>query len=176
MRVLPTVMPRLIAGYHEIEGAEPFRIYSDATDEGSLASIFFFPQDYSALPVLLKGSSSDELNALAASTNAIYIFELFATAASVLQLREQLTGERAILFVDNEAACAALTTGTSRVPGALLLVYAPWAITAEQDIRVLDGKGSDWSTSSGPPFPGRRAILLNRTSCGSGFLEGPLIS
>ena len=127
-------MPRLIASYHEIEGAEPFKIYSDATDEGGLASISFFPQDYSALPVLLKGSSSDELNAPAASTNAICIFELFATAASVLQLREQLAGERAILFVDNEAACAALTTRTSRVPGALLLVYAPWAIAAEQDI------------------------------------------
>ena len=54
--------------------------------------------------------------------------------ASVFQLREQLTGKRAILFVDNEAACAALTTGTSKVPGALLLVYALWAIAAERDI------------------------------------------
>ena len=54
--------------------------------------------------------------------------------ASVFQLREQLTGRRAILFVDNEAACAALTTGTSKVPGALLLVYALWAIAAERDI------------------------------------------
>ena len=116
--------------YREIEDSEPFRIYSDATGEGSLASVSFFPQSSSALPVLLKGSAGDELNALAASTNSIYIFELFAMVASVFQLREQLTGRRAILLVDNEAACAALTTRTSKVPGALLLVYAFWAIAA----------------------------------------------
>ena len=73
---------------------------------------------------------------MTASTNAIFIFELFAMAASVFQLREQLTGKRAILFVDNEAACAALTTGTSKVPGALLLVYALWAIAAEHDVAL----------------------------------------
>ena len=38
--------------------------------------------------------------------------------------------------MDNEAACAALTTGTSRVPAALLLVYAPWAMAAEHDIEL----------------------------------------
>ena len=54
--------------------------------------------------------------------------------ALVFQLREQLTGERAILFADNETACAALTTGTSKVPGSLLLAYALWAIAAEHDI------------------------------------------
>ena len=134
MRVLPAITPRLIASQQEIEDSEPFRIYSDATGEGGFPSISFFPQNHSALPVLLNGSSSDELNALAASTNSIYISELFAMAASVFQLGEQLTGKRAILFVDNEAACAALTAGTSRAPGALLLVYALRAIAAEHDI------------------------------------------
>ena len=93
VRVLPTIMPRLITSYREREDSEPFRIYSDATGEGTLASICFFPQTVSALPVLLKGSSSGELNALTASTNAIFIFELFAMAASVFQLREQLAGK-----------------------------------------------------------------------------------
>ena len=86
--------------FRETEDAEPFRIYSDATGEGALASICFAPQSDLALPILLKGSSSGELDALAASTNAIFIFELFAMAASVFQLREQLTGKRAILVVD----------------------------------------------------------------------------
>ena len=36
--------------------------------------------------------------------------------------------------MDNEAARAALTTGTSEVPGDLLLVYALWAIAAEHDM------------------------------------------
>ena len=117
-------MPRLISSYEDPEASEPFRIYSDATGRAILASITFSPRSNSALPILLKGTSDGELNALAASTNPIYIYELFATVASVLQLREQLTGKRAILFVDNEAACAALTTGAAKVRGALLLVYA----------------------------------------------------
>ena len=54
--------------------------------------------------------------------------------ASVLQLRGQLAGKRAIPFVSNEAACAALTTGASKVPGTLLLAYALWAIAAEHDV------------------------------------------
>ena len=93
VRVLPTITPRLIVSYVERGDSEPFRIYSDATGEGALASICFPPQAASALPVLLKGSPSGELDALAASTNAIFIFELFAMVASVFQLREQLTGK-----------------------------------------------------------------------------------
>ena len=120
----------------ETEDSEPFRIYFDATGEGALASICFAPPSKLSLPILSKGSSSGELSALAASTNAIFIFELFAMAASVFQLREQLTGKRAILFVDNEAACAARTAGTSKVPGALLLVYALYAIAADHDISL----------------------------------------
>ena len=122
--------------FRESEDAELFRIYSDATGEGALASICFPPQSDLALPILLKGSSSGELDALAVSANAIFIFELFAMVASVFQLRDHLTGKRVILFVDNEAACAALTTGTSKVPGALLLVYALYAIAAEHDIAL----------------------------------------
>ena len=84
--------------------------------------------------MLSKGTSGDELNALAASINPIYIYGAFAMAASVFQIRGQVTGKRAILSADDEAACAALTTGTSKVPGALLLVYALWAIAAEHDV------------------------------------------
>ena len=124
MRVLLAITPRLIASFREIEDSDPFRIYPDATGEGTLASTCFYPQADLTLPVLLRGSSSGDLDALAASPNAIFILELFATAASVCQLRKQLTAKRAILVVDNEAACAALTTGTSKVPGALLSVYA----------------------------------------------------
>ena len=84
--------------YRNSEESDPILIYSDATGGGKLASISFFPRNAPALPVLLKGSSEDELNALAASTNPIYIYELFAMVASVLQLSGQLAGKRAILF------------------------------------------------------------------------------
>ena len=42
-RALPAIMPRLIASYRGPEESEPFRIYSDATGEGTLASISFPP-------------------------------------------------------------------------------------------------------------------------------------
>ena len=132
--MLPTITPRLISRYQEPEDAEPFRIYSDAAGDGKLASIARSPQSSSSLPVLSEGSSGDELNALAASTNPIYIYELFAMVASVFQVREQLAGKRSILLLDNEAACAALTAGTSKVPGALLVVYALRATAAEHDV------------------------------------------
>ena len=86
VRVPPTIMPHLIMSYREKEDSEPFRIYSDATGEGTLASICFSPQTASTFPALLTGSSSEELNALTASTNAIFIFELFAMAESVFLL------------------------------------------------------------------------------------------
>ena len=135
--VLPAITPRLISSYQEPEDAEPLRIFSDAAGEGKLASSFFFSGSNLALPVLLRGSSRGELNALAATTNPTYNYELFATVASVFQLRERLTGRRSIFFVDNEAACAALTTGTSKVPGSLLSLYALWAIAAERDVGLL---------------------------------------
>ena len=36
--------------------------------------------------------------------------------------------------MDNEAACAALATGAAMVRGAILVVYAPWAIAAQGDM------------------------------------------
>ena len=114
-------------------------MYSDSTGGGVLAITTFFPRGNLAAPILPNRATDGELNALAASTNPIYIYELFAMAASICQLREQLTGKRAILFVDNEAACAALTTGAAEVPGALLSVFALRAIAAQRD-RGLWGK------------------------------------
>ena len=111
-------------------------MYSDSTGGGVLAITTFFPRSNSAAPILPNRATDGELNALAASTNPIYIYELFATVASIFQLREQLTGKRAIVFADNEAACAALTTGTAKMPGALLLVYAIWAFAAQHDIEI----------------------------------------
>ena len=73
VRVLPTITPRLILSYEEPETPEPFRIYSDATGEGNLASITFLPRSNPDLPILLKGATDGELHALAASTNPLYI-------------------------------------------------------------------------------------------------------
>ena len=71
-------------------------------------------------------------------------------AATIIQMRGQLAGKRAILFVDNEPACAALMKGTAKHKGALLLVYAFWAIAARRDVGLWTERAP---TEVGPPDP-----------------------
>ena len=101
---------------------------------GKLACVTFLPQDTQGLPVLLKGIADEGLDAIAASTNPIYFYELFAMVATIFQVRAQLTGRRAILSLENEAACAALAKGSAKDKGVLPLVYALWAIATQDDI------------------------------------------
>ena len=74
---------------------------------------------------LVHGRCSGCHNALAATTNAI-------------------------LFVDNEAACAALTTGTAKNPG------------SSTRYRTLDGESTDRGKPRGPPLQRPRAVIRNR--------------
>lgn len=105
--VLPTVTP-------SEDLLEPVRIYSDAAGSGKMASRVFLPRSIRELPVALKGTADEELSTLAASTSPIYIHELFEIAATICQMPGQLPGRRAILFVYNEAACAALTKDVAK--------------------------------------------------------------
>ena len=66
-------------------------------------------------------------------------------------MRERLTGERAVLFVDNGAACAALMEGAAKNKGALLLVYALWAIAAQRDIGLWTERAPTEATPAGLP-------------------------
>ena len=113
-RVLPPVTPRFIWSYDRGDLSEPARIYSDSAGGGEMASVIILPRSTQELPVALKGTADGGLNSIAASTNPIYIYELFATAATTFQMREQLTGRGATLFVGNEAACAAPAKGTAK--------------------------------------------------------------
>ena len=101
---------------------------------GKLVCVTFLPQDTQGLPVLLKGIADEGLDAIAASTNPIYSYELVAMVATIFQMRAQLTGRRAILSLGNEAACAALAKGSAKDKGVLPLVYALWAIATQDDI------------------------------------------
>ena len=134
--VLPKIAPRIIKAPPEGEAERPVRVYSDATGDGSLASLVFWPDFYDKLPSVFKSKADKMLQKLAETTNKIYIFELFAAAATVFRLREQLTNKRVILFVDNEAACAAMTSGTAKNKCALTIVYAFWAVSAQFDIQL----------------------------------------
>ena len=131
---MPAVTSRLIASYDGQDLAEPVRIDSDSTGGGKMASITFLYRSTLNLPVALKSSADEELNTLAASTNPINICELFATAAPLFQTRGHLAGKRAIIFVDNDAACSVLAKGTAKNKGARVLVDAVWDIAAQRDI------------------------------------------
>ena len=65
-------------------------------------------------PPLLHGEGGKELRSLTLAADQIYIFELHAAAAAVFELRGELRNRKIVLFVDNEAASAALTTGAAK--------------------------------------------------------------
>ena len=126
-----------------------------------MASIAPLPQDSQELPVLLEGTADEELNTLATSTNPIYVYEQVVTVAmvaTIFQLREQLTGRRAILFACNEAACAAIARGAAKNKGALLFVYALWAIAARRDIGLWTARVLTEANAADPP-PRDRDLL-----------------
>ena len=98
---------------------------------------------------------------MAAKTNKIYIFELFASAAPVFQLREELRGRKVILFVDNEAACAALANGAAKSQVALMLVFALSEMAAQRDISIWTERVP---TQVNPPYlPPRNREISFRT-------------
>ena len=102
------------------------RIYSDATGEGAMAGLVIFPESSGRIPMVFTPKADRALTGLAAWTNKIYVFELFAAVATGFALRQQLAGKKIILFVGNEAARAAPTSGTAKNRYALLLVYTLW--------------------------------------------------
>ena len=116
------------------DSLNPVRVYSDATSEEGLASLTLLSMLEHPAPVLLIGQPEEELHKLASTTNAIYLFLLYAGLASVFQLRDELRGRKGNVLVDNETACAALTTRAATNKSALMLVYAIWSVNARYDV------------------------------------------
>ena len=85
---------------------------------------------------LLPGRADLKLHSAAAKSNKIYIFELSASLAFDFQPRGELLGRKVALFVDNAAACAALTRGAARIEVAPMLVNTLFAIAAQRDISI----------------------------------------
>ena len=106
--VLPTIAPRLIMSLRNATPAHPVGIYSDARGAGKLASISFFSLEYGRRPVLMVARVDQKMQDSVATSNKIYIYELFAATAIAFQLIDRLWGWEVILCVDNEAACAVI--------------------------------------------------------------------
>ena len=135
-QILPNIAPRMVKTPPEGEEARPVRIYSDATGEGDMAGLVISPGDSEGTPMIFTSKAYRALTGLAAWANKIYVFELFAAVATVFAIRQQLAGRKIIIFVDYEAACAALTTGAARNRCALLLVYTLWSVVAQFDLQI----------------------------------------
>ena len=101
-----------------------------------MAGLVRFPGSSEKIPMIFTPKADRALTGLAAWTYRIYVFELFAAVAIVFALRQQLAGKKIILFGDNEAACAALTSGAAKNRCALLLVYTIWSVLAQIDLQI----------------------------------------
>ena len=76
-------------------------------------------------------------------------------AATIFQMRGQLARKRAFLVVDNEAACAALTKGTAKNNGALVLVFAFQAVAAQRDVGLWAERAPTEANPADVPPRGR---------------------
>ena len=141
-----------------------------------MAIISLSPRNLQELPALLKGTANGEHNEIAASTNPIYICELFAVVAAVFQTRELPIGKKASFFVDNEAACAALTTGAAKNPVALLLGYALWAVAAQRDVGLWAERVPTEVNPADPPARDRELSFETETVKGLASLRDILSS
>ena len=139
---LPTTAPRLIMSPNESDSPSPVRIYSDATrgEGGGLAGPIFLSVAERPRPILLRAKANEKLRSLAATSNAIYIFELSAPIAAMSQLCDELRGREAFLPVSNEAACTALTKGAAKNKVASMLVFTMWSLLAQYDVAIWTGR------------------------------------
>ena len=96
-----------------------------------MSSLFVYPRTSNAHTFC--GEAQEKLHSLDSSTSKIYIFELFAGVAAIYNLRDELWCRKVLLFVDNEAPCAALTKGAANNWIAWMLVYTLRAVAARCD-------------------------------------------
>ena len=92
----------------KVAGApNPVRVCSDATGAGGLASLTLSSVPDHPPPLQLANQAEDQFRSLAAPASESYIFELPAKVATVFDPRKGRSGRNIIIFVGDEAACAA---------------------------------------------------------------------
>ena len=119
-------------------------IYSDASYEQSpleahMAAIFFqISQGIRIVKAELVMSSSPSAEEIAffTSTSIIFGLELSAIVLALFQAREMLRGKAVTIYVDNNAALAALINGDSSSSAAFSLIATFWYIAASHNIAL----------------------------------------
>ena len=143
-------------------------IYTDAAfEEGALgarlAAIFFeispSPCPFGAELVLASAPGNDEI-AFFETTSTIFGLELSAVVLAIFHFRESLRGQTATVYMDNNAALAAIINGDSSSPAAFTLIATLWFIAATYNIALWFERVhtlsniADLPTRSKPlPFP-----------------------
>ena len=82
----------------------------------------------------LTGFADAQLEQSAKGTTSVYIYELFATVATMYKIRSTPIGKRITLVVDNEAAAAVATIGAPKSNAALRLLYSIWSAVASHEL------------------------------------------
>ena len=139
--ILPNVDPRLLMCSNQEKPPNPARIFSGAAGVGSLASLAFFGQP----------RAPSRLYSLAADTNKIHIFGLFAVVATVCQPRDELWGRKVPLLVDVGAPCAAVTGGAAKNEAVMTLVYTLRAVATRYDVAFRLERGPTKANPACPP-------------------------
>ena len=83
----PVIASRLTMSSKRGNAPSPVTVVSDATGEGGPASLSFLSTSNKSRPIVFGAQADDKLRDVAARSNKIYIFGLFAAKATVFQLR-----------------------------------------------------------------------------------------
>ena len=169
----PAITSPLTMGPRQSDAPDPARIYPDATAEGRLAGLTVRATRGRPAPGLLVGGAQEMLRDLVAQTRKIYIFEVYAAAATLGWPRETLWGRKFILSVDNEAACGALTKGTGKNGAARTPVYAMWAAACRCDVAIWIEGVPPKLNSADSPKRGRQLPFVADASAISVFKNVP---
>ena len=136
--------------------------FNDSQKEAHLAAIFLSTQGPYEIqaPLVLTGQPTAGDIAFFKTTSVIFGLELSAAVLAISQARHRLQGKAVTIYMDNNAALAAIVNGDSTSIAAFRLIATLWYLVAAHDIslwleRVDTAKNiADLPTRNRPfPFP-----------------------
>ena len=119
-------------------------LYTDAafaeSEEGArLAAIFFRVETFHSFPgadLVITGRPSVAEVAYFSRTSTIFGLELAAVVLSLFFARKSLSGKAITVYIDNNAALAAIINGDSAADAAFPLIATLWFIAAQHNISL----------------------------------------
>ena len=168
VRLNKEAISTLVWRYHALEVMAPrpivlprstarVRIYSDAEGNGGCAALFFFRNQQS--PVLLKRRIPENaIASLNSQTCAIYILEMYAMVADLMELKPK-GPLNVLVFLDNNSAALALIRGSAQDPTAHKLIKLWWRHIVSNSLYVWVERVSSAANPADAPSRGSNACI-----------------